>query len=281
MKSQFHNWPIPFLFTYWVLGSDLDAMETEFMTDKTSAGRLPGGRQIRAMDGNFTQAQIFQLPGKIERKTEHVALMKDIDDALGIDDALNAAGIYPAIMGDRWVRTGEYCFYNKDPETPLGREIIWVEGGVRYRISIPDVPVRFCGKKTSLQKVTGGMGVFDSIELLQMAQTGEKEFTVSPTNPTALEGKVRAVRFMNNGWAQTDGGGLPDAGKPASPDDPAARYGWMRAIFGKGATGWHGSFARGVGGDGGRSVVADFDWSNLSGVAIVGCNPRTGKSVIK
>jgi hypothetical protein len=230
------------------------------------------------MDGDFTQAQMFQLPGKIDRKTEHIALMKDIDDALDVDDALNAAGIYPAIMGDRWVRTGEYCVYNKDPESPLGREILWVENGVRYRIAIPDVPVRFCGKKISLQKVAGGMGVFDSIELLQITQTGEKEYAVSPTGPAALEGKVRAVRFMNNGWAQTDSGGLPEAGKPASPDDPAARYGWVRTRFEKGATGWHGSFARGVGGDGGRSVVADFDWSNPAGVAIVGSGPRTGKN---
>jgi hypothetical protein len=247
------------------------------MVVETSTGCLSGGKPIRAMEGNFTQAQMFNLQGKFDKRTEHIAGMKDIDDALDVDDALNVSGIYPAVMGDRWVRTCEYCVYGKDYKAPLGREILWIENGALFRKLIPDVPVTFGGREMSLQKVAGGMGVYDSIGLLQITRTGEKEFTVSPTDLDALEGRVRAVRFMNNGWAHADSRGFPDAAKAASPDNPAARYGWMRTIFDKGATGWHGSFARGVGGDGGRSVVADLNWSIACGVAVVGRDAHDAK----
>jgi len=229
--------------------------------------RLSDGRPMRAVEGTVTQVQMFQLRGKFDPKTEHIARVKDVDDAL------NVSRIYTAVMGNRWVRTDEYGVYHRDPEAPLGKELLWIENGVLFRKIIPDVPVQFDGKEVSLQKVAGGMGVYDSIGLLQIVQTDEKEFTVSPIDLAALTGRLRAMNFMRDGWAETDSHGFPDASKPTSSDDPAARYGWVRTDFDKKATGYHGSLARDVyvfDYDSWRDVDADVDWSVASGVAIVG-----------
>ncbi|MFH0884211.1 MAG: hypothetical protein V1861_00705 [Candidatus Micrarchaeota archaeon] len=239
--------------------------------------RLSDGRQMRAMEGTVTQVQMFQLRGKFDPKTEHIARVKDVDDAL------NISRIYTAVMGNRWVRTDEYGVYHRNPEAPLGKELLWIENGVLFRKIIPDVPVQFGGKEISLQKVAGGMGVYDSIGLLQIVQTDEKEFTVSAIDLAALAGKVRAMRFMMNGWAETDSHGFPDANKPTSSANTAARYGWVRTEFDKKATGSHGSLARlvdGYGGDYRRDVGAGGLWSNASGVAIVGRDANVAKGNI-
>jgi len=219
-----------------------------------------------AMEGTVTQVQMFKLRGKFDPKVEGVAKVKDVDDAL------NKSGIYAAVMGSCWVRTDEYGFYHGDPTAPLGRELLWVERGVLYRKIIPDVPVQFNGREISLQKVVG-MGIYPSIGLLKGEQTDENEFTVSPVSLDAIAGKVRAMNFMRDGWAEPDEFGFPDGDKRSSVLSDTARYGWVRTYFDKKATGYHGSFGQGVGDFffyEGRGVCAYLFWSLGSVAAVVG-----------
>lgn len=227
---------------------------------------LRDGRPLRALNAKVTQKQMFGLHGSehFNPKTEGIARVRDLDDAL------NVSGIYKAVMGDVWTRTNEYAAYKKDPTASLGNEIVWVEGGVVYRKLIPDVPVKVGEREISLQEAVG-MAVYDSICLLQIEQTDDTLFTVSVADPSVLTGKVRVVDFMRNGWAGTDEHSFPVGSKPVSDDDPAARFGYVRNEYDQKATGWHGSVARDVYVFlSRRTVYANVDWSNVSGVAIVG-----------
>lgn len=188
-------------------------------------------------------------------------------------DALNISKIYTAIMGRASVRTDEYGCYHRDPNAPLGKELFWIEDGSVYKKIIPDVPVQFKGNEISLQKVVG-MGIYPSISLLQIKQTDENEFTVSPISLDAIAGKVRAMNFARDIWAEPDEHGFPDGDNPVSYDNLAARYGWVRSDFDKEAIGYHSSFGRCVYGcgydDWKRNVIALVGWSGDSEVALVG-----------
>ncbi len=220
---------------------------------------------MRSMEGSATQMQMFNLRGRFNPEVEGIAKVKDVDDAL------NVSRIYRSAMGTCWIRADEYGIVHRDPTAPLGKELLWVEGGVRYKNIIPDVPVQFGGKEISLQKVVG-MGVYPSISLLKIESTDEKEFTVSPAlDLSALAGIVRAMNFMRNGWAEPDEYGLPNGNRPTSSD--TARHGWVRTNFDEKTTGWHGSLARNFYlylDDCGRYVYAGVSWSGDSGVALVG-----------
>jgi len=243
-------------------------------TSKKANNQLSDGRSMRAMEGSVTQMQMFNpFPrGRFNPAVEGVAKVKDVDDAL------NISRIYAAVMGSRWVRTDEYGVYHRDPNAPLGRELLWVERGVLYRKIIPDVPVQFNGREISLQKVVG-VGIYPSISLLKGEQTDENEFTVSPVSLDAIAGKVRAMNFMRNGWAEPDEHGFPDGDKPNSVSSDTARYGWVRTDFDNKATGYHGSLARGVDDcvDDWRDVFAGVGWSSASGVALVGHDANVAK----
>jgi hypothetical protein len=244
------------------------------MSAAVANNRLSDGRPMRAMEESVTQRQMFALSGKFDPKVEGVAKVKDVDDAL------NTSKIYTAIMGRVWVRTDDYGFFHRNPEAPLGKELLWIEDGTVYKKIIPDVPVQFKGNEISLQKVVG-MGVYPSIGLLQIKQTDETEFTVSPVSLDAIAGKVRAMKFARGRWAEPDEHGFPDGDRPSLPDlFDTARYGWIRNDFDnldKKATGYHGSFSRGLNGailgfdfgDWRRYVDAYGDWSLGSGVALV------------
>lgn len=237
-------------------------------TAKKANNRLSDGRPMRVMEGPVTQMQMFNLRGRFNPEVEGIAKVKDVDDAL------NVSRIYAAVMGNPGVRTDEYSLYHRDPAAPLGRELLWVEGGVLYKKIIPDVPVQFNGREMSLQKVVG-MGVYPSISLLKGEQTDEKEFTVSPVSLDAIAGKVRAMNFRRNGWAEPDKFGFPDGDKPDFPSN-SARYGWVRTDFDNKATGYHGSFQLGIGEFlfySGRGVCAYGPWGNGSNVALVGREP--------
>ena len=225
---------------------------------------LTDKRPMRAMEGSVNQVQMFQVRGKFNPQIEGVATVREADDAL------NVSGIYRAVMGTRWVRTDQYAVYKKDPKAPLGKEVTWVEDGVRYVQQIPDVPVQFGGKEISLQKAVA-MGVYDSIGLLKIEQTDTGLYTVSAVDQATLAGKVRAVDFMRGGWALTDEHGFPLASQPVSSSNSAARYGWVRSDYQKGADGWHGSVARyGFYYVIRQDVYAIDGWSVASGVALVG-----------
>jgi len=237
-------------------------------TSKKANNQLSDGRPMRAMEGSVTQRQMFNpFPrGRFNPEVEGVAKVKDVDDAL------NKSRIYSAVIRSRWVRTDEYGVYHRDPTAPLGRELIWIEDGLLYRKIIPDVPVQFKGREVSLQKVVG-MGIYPSIGLLKGEQTDEKEFTVSPVSLDTIAGKVRAMNFMRDGWAEPDEYGFPDGDNPSSVSSDTARYGWVITDYDKKATGYHGSLARIVGGYGGedvRGVTAKGAWQDGSGVALVG-----------
>ncbi len=230
----------------------------------TQPNVLSDGRQMTAMGGPATQLRMFNLLRRSKPEVEDIAKVKDADDAL------NVSGIYGSIIGDRWIRTDEYGLYHKDPAARLGKEIVWVEDGIRYKKIIPDVPVQFDGKEISLQNVVG-MGIYPSTRLLKIEPTDKNEFTVSAAvDLSALAGLVRAMNFMRNGWAEPDEYGFPDGNKPGSSD--TARHGWVRTTFDKKATGWHGSMVRDLGDQDCdlRRVVYAYDfWSGASGVALV------------
>ncbi len=245
--------------------------------DAAKPNRLSDGRPMRVMENPATQVQLFDLCRRFNPQVEGIAKVKDVDDALIVSK------IYKAVMGDRKVRTDEYSVYHRDPTAELGKEIFWVEGRVRYKMVIPDVPVKFDGKEISLQHVVG-MGIYPSIDLLKIEATGENEVTVSPISLDAIAGKVRAMNFMRSGWAFPDEYGFPDGSKPSTTFIVAARYGWARTDFDKGATGCHGSVVRGImdtDNGWGRGVYAGVKWSSAIGVALVGSpeNPQaeTGK----
>jgi hypothetical protein len=239
-----------------------------------AVGRLSDGRIMKAMTGaNVTQVQMFNLAGRFNPKTEGIATLKQVDDAL------NVSGTYPEVMGERRVRTGEYVVYHRGPKEPLGREIIWMEEGVRYKLLVPDVPVDFQGKQISLQKAAG-MGVYDSISLLKLEQTDRHMYSVSASDPDGLTGKVRVVDFMRDNRALPDERGFPLASQPVSFTNAARRYGRTRTDFEKGATGWHGSVGRGafvlcviIR----RDVCACDLWSHASRVALVELSPGNSK----
>jgi len=235
---------------------------------KKANNQLSDGRPMRAI-GSVTQTQMFNLHGRFNPRVEGIARVKDVDDAL------NVSGIHAAVIGSCWVRTDEYGVYHGDPTAPLGRELLWVERGVLYRKIIPDVPVQFKGREISLQKVVG-MGIYPSIGLLKIEQADENEFTVSPVSLDAIAGKVRAMSFMRNGWAEVDEFGFPDRNRSSSVLSDTARYGWVRTDFHEKATGYHGSFGQGVGDFffySGRGVCAYLFWSVASVAALVGRKP--------
>jgi len=230
--------------------------------------RLPDGRVIRALDGTYRQMDMFKLhsSGLFVPANESIMSIKEHDRSI-------QSGAYRAVNVTDWWRADEYGFYHRNQNAPFGTELVWIENGVRFKNIIPDVAVQFNRKEISLQKVTGGLGIYRSIGLLKIEQTDEKEFTVSPIDLADLAGKVRAMNFIRNGYAKPDEFGFPDGNTPMSFDNPDARYNVARTDFDEKATGWHGSLARIVDGyvdwDRRRGVFANGGWYVKSGVAVI------------
>jgi hypothetical protein len=236
-----------------------------------SAPRLPDGREIRALtDGRrntFTQAEVFGI-SRLMLPSEGILRARE-----------RAQAVRPRkedLVVDGWLRCSEYAFFHKDPKTPLGKEIIWIEDGVIYKKLVPDVPVKVGTKVINLQKAVG-MGVYESIGLLKIEQTDDRLFVVSVVDPSTLIGKVRVVDFMRDGWALADECGLPIACRPSTFDNPNARYGMVGIDFDAMMAGYHGSLAVDV--DfflDRRIILAGANWSEAAGVAVVEreCRPR-------
>lgn len=228
------------------------------------------------MEGKVTQVKLFGIHGKFNPKTETIASVNDVDDAI-FRSKIYAEAL-PVMPWSNLVRAREYAFYNRDPKAGPDREIVWVENGVFYKHSVPDIPVVFRGRQISLQKAAG-LGVYDSIELLKIEQTESNVFTISVVDPSAIAGRVRVVDFMRGNWALPDGCGFPLATQPVNTSingykhrvtsDPAARHGSVRITFYNGTTGWHGSVAR-------RIFRSDWDWS----ACVCVCNDWSEESMV-
>jgi hypothetical protein len=237
-------------------------------TAKKANNQLSDGRVIRALEGTFTQAQMFGLKGRIP---SHESIM----NVRELDDALNVSGAWKAIDVNGWWRTGKYGFYPKGFEKkdmPIGEKIVYAEQGVTYTLDVPDVPVKIANGETVGLRQAVGMGVV-RLEKLKLDQTGEKMFSVSMTTDFDPVNDLKVKEVMRpRGWALVDADGYLLRSKPSGKNVPDARYSYVLHAdeFEDGSSGYHGSLARGVDDfDGRRVVYADVGWSEASGMAII------------
>jgi hypothetical protein len=233
--------------------------------------KLPDGRQIRPLEGTYTQRQMFTLreSGLYVPAQEGIMLVKEHDQSI-------QSGAYTSVNVNNWWRTAEYGFYPKGFEkkaVPIGDKLVYVENGVSHALDIPDVPVKVNGENVSLRKAVG-MGVI-KLEKLQYRELDEKSGLVEVTSDFDPANDVKVVDIMRpRGWALVDADGYPLKSKPSNQNVSEARYSYVRheGDFEQGSTGYHGSFARGLGDDdyyGRRVVIADRGWHFGSGVALV------------
>ena len=192
-----------------------------------NVNRLSYGRSIRALEGRFTQRDMFALSRqRFNPKIEGIAKVEDLHDA-------HVKKLFDGLD----FRTDEYRVY-RHPGQPLGSEISWMEDGVIYRHLVLDVPVQFEGREISLQRAAG-MGVYDSISLLKIEQTDANVFTVSVVDPSSLAGRVRAADFKAEGhtemWDRNEWayGHAELEGRPGN-----------KSGIEDGTTGYHGSISR-------------------------------------
>jgi len=229
--------------------------------------RLSDGRPIRTDNSNMVrQVEMFQLRGKFDPKTEHIAKLKELDDAL------NASSL--PLKGAE-LRSAEYGFYHRSRTEPLGEALIWEEKEVRYMLRIPDIPVMFDEKEISLRKVVGGVVVIPTIELLKIHTTPNGLFVVSPIDPAALVGKVRVIKIGSCSEVEgpMDEHGFPDSkAYSENPSDIRRLRILSSSNFPGKSTGWHGSFIRHVsdsfGNDERREIITHglrhdcwFEWA--------------------
>jgi len=236
--------------------------------------RLPDGRAIRALEAangkrTFRQAEIFTIVRALVPAHETVMDVKDHDVSI-------QTGAYSSVNANGWWRTRRYGVYprgfEKEFDKPVGEKIVWVEEidgrKADFTFKVPDVPHPSV-KDNGLRQATGMLD-FD-FEKLQYNEERRVVSVVGDFNP---ETDVRVLDVMRpREWALVDTDGYPLRSQPSSSRVPEARFMYVKNSdeFEKGATGWHGSVARGVDDvDGGRGVGAVGVWSVASGVAIVG-----------
>ena len=213
--------------------------------------RLSDGREMRALQGRFTQAQMFELGknGLYNPKTEGIATVRQLDDAL------NISRIYQAVLGDSWSRALEFAFYRrgfeKDLTLQMGKKLVWIEkekdlnqketGRLLIAIldlsKIADVPVTLAnGSKISLQKAAG-MGIIP-ISKLEIRKTEDNKKLIayevsiaSDFNPAtdlkvknAARPRVWSDSVDEDGFALNDGRVSDQVGW----DIPSARFSSVR-----------------------------------------------------
>ncbi|MFA5049607.1 MAG: hypothetical protein WC501_01225 [Candidatus Micrarchaeia archaeon] len=223
-------------------------------------------RPLRLLGKLVNQIQMFHVHGLFSSQIEGIASVIEADYVLNVSRTFTRP----------WcIRTDQYAVYKKDPNEPLGKEVTWIEKGIQFVHKVPDVPVKFNGREISLQKAAA-MGIYDSINWLRIEQTDPKRYVVSAIDLEYLAGNIRAVDFIRDGWALTDGYGFPLTSKPAIPGHPNARYGhvvWFDPRKGD-ISGWHGSISRNTDWmlcdkDGRRGVFADDGWFDSLEVAVM------------
>ena len=213
--------------------------------------RLSDGREMRALQGRSTQAQMFELGknGLYNPKTEGIATVRQLDDAL------NVARVYQAVLGDSWSRALEFAFYRrgfeKDLTLQMGKKLVWIEkekdlnqketGRLLIAIldlsKIADVPVTLAnGSKISLQKAAG-MGIIP-ISKLEIRKTEDNKKLIayevsiaSDFNPAtdlkvknAARPRVWSDSVDEDGFALNDGRVSDQVGW----DIPSARFSSVR-----------------------------------------------------
>jgi len=233
--------------------------------------RLPDGRSIRALEGTFTQKQMFTLrsSGLYAPQSEGIMSVKDHDQSF-------QSSVCSVVDVSGWWRTCEYAFYPRGFEKrdlPLGDKLVYVEDGFTHTLSIPDVPVsivRSDGKSETIGlRQAIGMGII-KLEKLDLRQIDERADEVSVTTDFDPATDVKVVDIMRpKAWALVDADGYPLKSKPSSSKVSGARCPYVRDEngFEAGSTGYHGSLARGAD----RPIVdANDKWQYGSGVALVG-----------
>ena len=238
-------------------------------TAKKKNNCLSDGRVIRALEGTFTQVQMFGLKGRVP-VNESIMGVKDHDDAL------NVSGAWRAIDVNHGWRTGEYAFYPKGFEKrdmPLGDKLVYIENHVAHTINIPDVPVKLANGQTVGLRKAIGMGVI-RLEKLRLDQIDDKADVVSVSTDFDPATDVKVVDVMRpRNWALVDADGYPIKSQPSSYRVSEARFSSVRGEqhFEGESLGYHGSVARGGSDAENRRVVYAYSgWSYNSGVALVG-----------
>ncbi len=226
---------------------------------------VQGPEKIVSLNGEFTQAQVFRLKGKMPSH-ESILSVKGHDLVLNPNECFRVPG-FPI-----WVRTGEYGVYargfQKDLDAPVGTIVIWTENNCSYSFIVPDA--RHPGDKDKALCQASGMLVFPIDKL----EYDERYRVVSVSQSFDPARDVRVVDIMRpGGWALVDGEGYPVRGKPSDIYDPDARCAYLRSPgeFFPNASGWHGSIARGVdfGGYQRRAINAELEWRYPSGVSVI------------
>ncbi|MFA5050457.1 MAG: hypothetical protein WC501_05610 [Candidatus Micrarchaeia archaeon] len=209
--------------------------------------QLPDGRQIRILEMNgqktFTQTEMFNLlkKGLYDPAIESIMRVKDHDISI-------QSGAYSSINVESNWRTGEYGFYRrgfKKKYLPLGKEIIYIEDRVSYKLVIPDVSVKVNNGTIGLRPSIG-MGIIP-IEKLVLEQTDARKFTISVATDFNPETDVKILSMMEpKSWALTDENGYPLSSKPSNYDDQNARHFCVNPVtcFEADSTGYHGSISR-------------------------------------
>jgi hypothetical protein len=224
--------------------------------------RLSDGRLVRALEGTYTQIQMFRLKGRIPT-SEGIMSVKELDDAI------NLSGAHSSINVTGWWRTNRYAVYakgfEKELDKPVGAKVVWIENGVSYTFEVPDVKNPM-NKDKGLRQASGMLDF-----ALDKLQYDEEKRIVSVTPDfTETDVTVRDIMRPRN-WALVDADGYPIRTRPSDQTTPDVRYSYVRhsGEFDKKASGYHGSVAR-DGFSGRRFVYSGIGWQGGSGVAVVG-----------
>ncbi len=238
--------------------------------------RLPDGRVIRALeDGNgqktFRQVEMFTLVRALVPAHETVMGVKDHDQSI-------QSGTYSLVNANNWWRTRRYGVYvrgfEKELDKPIGDKVVWIEEldgrKIDFTFDVPDVKNPH-DKNKGLRQATGMLD-FDFKKLQYTA--GTRTVSVASDFDPETDVAVRDVMRPRN-WGLVDADGYPLRSNPSNSGVPEARFMHVRNSdeFEKKATGWHGSVARNVVDFiyyWGRFVLAISDWSEASGVTVVG-----------
>lgn len=224
--------------------------------------RLPDGRPIRALEGQYVQKEMFALAKNrlYSPANETIMTVKEYEQCV-------QSGAYEHLRANSW-KTSEYGFYRKGFENrdlSLGDKIVYFEEGVTHTLIIPDVPVKLENGETIGLRHAGGMGVI-RLEKLQYDEDRSIVSVTSDFDP-AIDAKVVDI-MRPRSWAFVDADGYPLRTKPSQKMFPVARYSFTRNAdeLSFDSTGWHGSisiqfFQRGV--------AACEEWRGGYGVAVV------------
>lgn len=230
--------------------------------------RLSDGRAVRALEGMYSQTDMFSLKGRIPAH-ESIMSVRELDDAINVSGAHSSIKVNGAWRSDRY---GVYARgFETELDKPVGAKVVWFEEySVHYTFEVPDVR-HPTDKSKGLRQATGMLDF--ALDKLQYNE-GRLTVSVAPDFNPETDVVVRDI-MRPKGWALVDADGYPMRKDPSHEGEPAARYSFVNHSneFRENATGWHGSIARFLdyyfNVDTFKTVVgAYFGWSK-TGVAVV------------